>query len=308
MQQRQTAEAVLLNFRKMKSPYSLCQQILEQSSTDLLLFEAVDILKNALVIEWHTLDKIYILTMRQYLLNYVITKHQIQSAVREKIIQVIVIIIKRISLNDSGADRIYIINEMEKMLNSGDDRQQFLACRLLNAIIQGYMIIVKSDDTGLSFENHYKVKREFETEHLKRVFIMNIHMCVQLLKIFDKNNTSHVRLIFELLYLHEQIFSWGYISPIMPKRAVLAFESCIRTELSMLHLNVTWERIILDPEILNVFFNLYWKVRDLNDAQQKGLTCLVQLSTLSGGILVNDTTRVAYFGNYFNHFIHLLSK
>lgn len=72
----------------------VCQQILEKSTVDLLLFEAADVIKRALIIEWDELQDQDRLGLRQYLLNYVLQRH-LQPYIREKILQVIAIMIKR---------------------------------------------------------------------------------------------------------------------------------------------------------------------------------------------------------------------
>ncbi|EAU75848.1 AGAP011903-PA, partial [Anopheles gambiae str. PEST] len=51
-QQRQESEHIFTTFRRTKTPYALCQAILEKSSVDLVLFEAADVLKKAVVGEW----------------------------------------------------------------------------------------------------------------------------------------------------------------------------------------------------------------------------------------------------------------
>lgn len=85
--QRREAEAIILDFRKIKSPYQLCKEILESSSSEYVIFEAVGLLKNALIKEWSDLNDNDILSLRNYLMQYILQR-QIPSFVREKILQV----------------------------------------------------------------------------------------------------------------------------------------------------------------------------------------------------------------------------
>lgn len=118
-EQRQAAEKIFLEFRETKTPYILCRQILETSGTDFVLFETADLLKRAIIREWSLLQESDILSLRQYLLQYVIQK-QVPGFVRDRILQVIAIIIKRNSTDDFGAERSKILSEVENLIINGD--------------------------------------------------------------------------------------------------------------------------------------------------------------------------------------------
>jgi hypothetical protein len=46
------AEEVLLQFKNTPQPFALCQAILQQSQTELVIFEAIGVLRDALLREW----------------------------------------------------------------------------------------------------------------------------------------------------------------------------------------------------------------------------------------------------------------
>lgn len=61
-----------------------------------------------------------IVSLRQYLLHYIISKVSLAPFVRERILQVIAIMVKRGSIEDLGEERNEILNEVEKLIMSGD--------------------------------------------------------------------------------------------------------------------------------------------------------------------------------------------
>lgn len=307
-QQRQTAENVIMNFRRRKTPFVLCQQILEKSPVDLLLFEAADVIKKALIVEWDDLQEQDKLGLRQYLLNYVLHR-QLQPYVREKLLQVIAIMIKRVSIVDSGKQARSILEDMEKLLNTGDIQQRLLVCRIILAIMQEYAITVKSDDHGLTFAEHFKAKKQFELLHLRNVFDMILNAIETIQNGLDMKNEMHANLLLEFLKIQEQILMWGYVSPLLPKRLIGIFEAVSKTDpCPSLRLNIQWEQVMLNPRVIEIFFGIYWMVREIPELQQKGLTCLVQLSTLNGTIFCNPQARIEYIIRYFTKFLNLLSR
>lgn len=60
----------------------------ETSTVDYVIFETAGALKEALIREWSLLDDNDILSLRQYLLTYIISKPGLPPFVREHILQV----------------------------------------------------------------------------------------------------------------------------------------------------------------------------------------------------------------------------
>lgn len=118
-EQRHSAETIFLNFRKSKSPFVLCRQILEGSQVHYVLFEAAEVLKSALIREWSFLQESDILSLRQYLMHY-ITHRELPPYVQDRILQVIAIIVKRGSVDDFGRERSSILDEVERMIVDAD--------------------------------------------------------------------------------------------------------------------------------------------------------------------------------------------
>lgn len=92
---------------------------METSTVDFVLFEAADLLKNAVIREWNSLQESDIMSLRQYLLQY-ITQKQVLPFIRDRVLQVIAIIVKRASVEDFGRERTQILTEVESLVINGD--------------------------------------------------------------------------------------------------------------------------------------------------------------------------------------------
>lgn len=119
-EQRKSAETVFMAFRKTRSPYQLCRQLLETSTVDHVLFETAGLLKTALIDEWKVLSPEDVASLKQYLLHYVINKPTLAPFVRERLLQVIAIIIKKGGIEDFGVQRKQLLDEVEGLILSSN--------------------------------------------------------------------------------------------------------------------------------------------------------------------------------------------
>lgn len=317
-EQRQQSENIFMNFRKTKSPYVLCQTILEKSVVDLVLFEAADVLKKAIIAEWKYIPDQDKASLRQYLLNYIIQR-DIPVFIRDKLLQVVAIMIKRASLEDVGAERAQIIEETKKMLTSGDVKQQILSCSIIMAILEEYCNIVRSDDTGLTTYEHFRAKKQFEDSELLKVFVMTLQSMEELIKMYDAGNSMHSYLFKQMLSVMETILTWGFLlpklqvirvlQPSLSKKIIDTSETVTKAlHAPPLRLHAQWKNIIFEPKLLEIFFYIYWKTRDNEELQPKALICILQLSTLKGPIITeNKDESMTYLVNYLTHFLSMLS-
>nr|CAD7577541.1 unnamed protein product [Timema californicum] len=69
--------------------------------------------------EWSFLGDSHVISLQQYLLQYIIQK-QLPASVRERILQVIAIMVKRASVDDFGISRGHLLAEVEQLILSGD--------------------------------------------------------------------------------------------------------------------------------------------------------------------------------------------
>jgi hypothetical protein len=91
-----------------------------------VLFEAAGLIKEALIRDWGLLQESDIFSLRQYLLQYVLNHLGLAPFVRERVLQVIAVMVKRGSVEDFGIERGSIVAEIENLIISGDTVKVFV--------------------------------------------------------------------------------------------------------------------------------------------------------------------------------------
>ncbi|CAI6367793.1 unnamed protein product [Macrosiphum euphorbiae] len=306
--QRNAAEAVFMSFRKTNMPYSICRYILDCSKVDFVLFETAGTLRDALIRDWILLSQDQKNELRQYLFQFIMRDGKMAPFVRERILQVIAIMIKRGSVEDGGQERSNILDEVEKLIFNGDLKKQVLGCSIILALMQEYSTTIKSTDVGLTWESHYAAKKEFEARDLRRIFVFSTRALHEIQNLPQPLSTDIMTVLKYLLIICESILVWGFISTNMPKYLIGMFEGIYNSENSpILKLGSEWKDIITNPSTVDLYFQIYWMVRDKPQFSHHCLSCLVQLSSINGNIWTDTNVRMKYMTNYLQNFIKLVS-
>ncbi len=103
---------------------------------DYVLFEASGLIKEGLIREWRTLCPDDVRALRAYLLQYVISRPVLSGYVRERLVQVMAIIVKRQSVEDLGEDRRRVLAEVQQLIAEGNMQMQMIGCSILSAMMQ----------------------------------------------------------------------------------------------------------------------------------------------------------------------------
>ncbi|XP_076244217.1 exportin-4 isoform X2 [Calliopsis andreniformis] len=282
-EERQRAEQVFLNFRKTKSPYQLCQQILETNTNDYILFETTGLIKLALLHEWTTLSKEDISSLRQYLFHYIINKPYLPQYVKTSIVHIIAIMIKKEAINDYGQERQNLLNEIENLITIGDLPNKILGCDLIFALINEYATSDKTSDIGVTLEVHLKERNKFQDHDLKRIFKFFVHVLDELMKKDIQEDT--VNLLKHILPILESIFRWIHIGS-------------GDNALDMFGLSLS-----SDTET-NLVLPL---VRDNPQLAHHMRCCLLQLANVNNSMMSQEI-KLQYFTNYLQRFLKLITS
>ncbi|XP_063862647.1 exportin-4-like [Scylla paramamosain] len=304
-EQRHEAEQVFLQLRNTKNPFNLCRQLLETSQVSYLLFEAATLLRVGVIREWRDLSKEDSLQLRQYIVHYVVNRRNIPHYVRETLVQVVGIMVKRGSVEDQGEDRGRLLTEVEQLVSSGDNTMRMIGCSIISALMQEYAVTVKSTDVGLTWETHFKAKKQFEGTDLRRIFHFIVNLLGEVVKVEGKMSEELSALLLKLLVIAETTLTWSFISLQLPKRLMSVFE---QDQNPSLRPGQQWRETFLDPAIVQLFFKLYWRVREDWNLGHRALNCLVQLASLNGAVLINRQVRIKYLSQYLECLFSLLSS
>ncbi|CAB3362620.1 Hypothetical predicted protein [Cloeon dipterum] len=312
-EQRQSAEQIFLNFRKTKAPYVLCRHILDTSRVDYVLFEAAGLIKETLIRDWSMLQESDVLSLRQYLLQYVLNHLSLAPFVRERILQVIAVMVKRGSVDDFGLERSSIVAEIESLILHGDTVKKSLGCSIITALMQEYATTVKSSDAGLTWETHFKVKKQFEASDLKRIFKFCITAFSELIKAESVlNDPQTVNLLRSLLSITSSVLCWGFISASHILFIILLigiFETVYESDQTpALRLISSWKDIIVDEKLISCFFQVHWKVRENTDLSHYSLMCLAQLASLTGPVVSDMQVKSRFISCYISNLITFLKS
>lgn len=139
----------------------------------------------------------------------------------------------------------------------------------------------------------------FEARELLLIFQLTFDAMERISEILDLNNPTHFIMLESSLKIMELVLSWSYITALIPKRIIKAFESLnnIKQQPS-LRLSTLWQPLMLRRRTIEIFFIIYWRIRDRPTLQQKGINCLIQLSTLSGPVFSQPNSSFTYFRDY----------
>lgn len=173
---RAQAEAVLQAFRNKESPYQLCQYLLAHSTQPLAHFHAISCMRDALLREWGSLSREFIVEIRDYLLYYASTT----SSYRALVAQTLALICKR-GWWDSNAKVTYLdqapfFNKISELMSSPDLNVLSIGVGMLQPLIVEFATSSKSFQMQLSWEYHLHCQTSFETTKLPEIFVFLVNL------------------------------------------------------------------------------------------------------------------------------------
>ncbi|KAL1917900.1 uncharacterized protein VTP21DRAFT_3734 [Calcarisporiella thermophila] len=294
---RHNAEQVLLNFRQTPNILPVCKYILDHTTTPYVQFQAASAIKEGIVREYALYSKEDLSNLQNYLLGYCAHRPNLVRYVRDQLLQAFAVVTKRGFPECSEADREAIIKNIHDCLNMGS-QEHLLAVSICNALVDEFSS-TKASSVGLTWNFHQKCRELFESYYLRRIFeivLQILHQQVAHLHMKFSDNThanpAENTLLAQSVSLSEKIMNWDFASTddnvlagFFAKDGDVDDDVPIRSKSPAFPPN--WRDLLLNHEVLEIFFKLYKAVREEEVMSHQVLQCLVQFAGLHGSLFEN---------------------
>ncbi|XP_044085572.1 ran-binding protein 17 isoform X5 [Neovison vison] len=280
--QRIEAEKSLLELIDSPECLSKCQLLLEQGTTSYAQLLAATCLSK-LVSRVSPLPIEQRVDIRNYILNYVASQPKLAPFVIQALIQVIAKITKLGWFEVQKDQFIFreIIADVKKFLQ-GTVEHCIIGVIILSELTQEMNLV----DYSRPSAKHRKIATSFRDTSLKDILMLACSLLKEVLaKPLNLQDEGQQTLVMQVLKLVLNCLSFDFIGSSADESA---------DDLCTVQIPTTWRTIFLEPETLDLFFNLYHSLPPL--LSQLALSCLVQFASTRRS-LFSSPERAKYLGN-----------
>ncbi|VFV18277.1 ran-binding protein 17, partial [Lynx pardinus] len=280
--QRIEAEKALLELIDSPECLSKCQLLLEQGTTSYAQLLAATCLSK-LVSRVSPLPVEQRVDIRNYILNYVASQPKLAPFVIQALIQVIAKITKLGWFEVQKDQFVFreIIADVKKFLQ-GTVEHCIIGVIILSELTQEMNLV----DYSRPSAKHRKIATSFRDTSLKDILVLACSLLKEVLaKPLNLQDQGQQNLVMQVLKLVLNCLNFDFIGSSADESA---------DDLCTVQIPTTWRTIFLEPETLDLFFNLYHSLPPL--LSQLALSCLVQFASTRRS-LFSSPERAKYLGN-----------
>ncbi|KAL6044359.1 hypothetical protein STEG23_008881 [Scotinomys teguina] len=280
--ERIEAEKALLELIDSPECLSKCQLLLEQGTTSYAQLLAATCLSK-LVTRSNPLPVEQRIDIRNYILNYVASQPKLAPFAIQALIQVIAKLTKLGWFEVQKDEFVFrdIIADVKRFLQ-GTVEHCIIGVIILSELTQEMNLV----DYSRPSVKHRKVATSFRDTSLKDILVLACSLLKQVLaKPLNLQDQDQQNLVMQVLKLVLSCLSFDFIGSSADESA---------DDLCTVQIPTTWRTIFLEPETLELFFNLYHSLPPL--LSQLALSCLVQFASIRRS-LFSSPERVKYLGN-----------
>ncbi|KAM5298237.1 LOW QUALITY PROTEIN: ran-binding protein 17 [Ctenodactylus gundi] len=282
LSQRIEAEKALVELIDSPDCLNKCQLLLEQGTTSYAqLLAATCLLK--LVSRISPLPVEQRIDISNYILNYVASQPKLASFVIQALIQVIAKITKLGWFEVQKDQFVFreIIADVKKFLQ-GTVEHCIIGVMILSELTQEMNLV----DYSRPSTKHRRIATSFRDTSLKDILVLACSLLKEVLsKPLNLQDHCQQNLVMQILKLVLNCLSFDFTGSSADESAD---DHCT------VQIPTTWRTIFLEPETLDLFFNLYHSLPPL--LSQLALSCLVQFASTRRS-LFSSPERVTYLSN-----------
>ncbi|XP_011242041.1 ran-binding protein 17 isoform X2 [Mus musculus] len=280
--ERIEAEKALLELIDSPECLSKCQLLLEQGTTSYAQLLAATCLSK-LVTRINPLPIEQRIDIRNYILNYVASQPKLAPFVIQALIQVIAKLTKLGWFEVQKDEFVFreIIADVKKFLQ-GTVEHCIIGVIILCELTQEMNLV----DYSRPSAKHRKIATSFRDTSLKDILVLACSLLKQVLaKPLNLQDQDQQSLVMQVLKLVLSCLNFDFLGSSADESA---------DDLCTVQIPTTWRTIFLEPETLDLFFNLYHSLPPL--LSQLALSCLVQFASTRRS-LFSSPERAKYLGN-----------
>ncbi|XP_077680411.1 ran-binding protein 17 isoform X4 [Eretmochelys imbricata] len=280
--QRIQAEKVLLELIDSPECLSQCQLLLEQGTTSYAQLLAATCLSK-LVSRTTPLPIEQRIDIRNYILNYIASQPKLAPFVIQALVQVIAKITKLGWFEVQKDQLIFrdIIADVKKFLQATVDHY-IIGVMILSELTQEMNLV----DYSRPSAKHRKIATSFRDTSLKDILMLACSLLKEVLaKPLNLQDQQQQSLAMHLLKLVLNCLNFDFIGNSADESA---------DDLCTVQIPTNWRTIFLEPETLDLFFDLYHSLPPV--LSQLALSCLVQFASTRRSLFSNPE-RAKYLGN-----------
>ncbi|XP_031210465.1 ran-binding protein 17 isoform X9 [Mastomys coucha] len=280
--ERIEAEKALLELIDSPECLSKCQLLLEQGTTSYAQLLAATCLSK-LVTRINPLPVEQRIDIRNYILNYVASQPKLAPFVIQALIQVIAKLTKLGWFEVQKDEFVFreILADVKKFLQ-GTVEHCIIGVIILSELTQEMNLV----DYSRPSAKHRKVATSFRDTSLKDILVLACSLLKQVLaKPLNLQDQDQQSLVTQVLKLVLSCLSFDFLGSSADESA---------DDLCTVQIPTTWRAIFLEPETLDLFFNLYHSLPPL--LSQLALSCLVQFASTRRS-LFSSPERAKYLRN-----------
>ncbi|XP_073212093.1 ran-binding protein 17 isoform X3 [Lepidochelys kempii] len=280
--QRIQAEKVLLELIDSPECLSQCQLLLEQGTTSYAQLLAATCLSK-LVSRTTPLPIEQRIDIRNYILNYIASQPKLAPFVIQALVQVIAKITKLGWFEVQKDQLIFrdIVADVKKFLQATVDHY-IIGVMILSELTQEMNLV----DYSRPSAKHRKIATSFRDTSLKDILMLACSLLKEVLaKPLNLQDQQQQSLAMHLLKLVLNCLNFDFIGNSADESA---------DDLCTVQIPTNWRTIFLEPETLDLFFDLYHSLPPV--LSQLALSCLVQFASTRRSLFSNPE-RAKYLGN-----------